>query len=1206
MNRENTIKLLNETFKTNFDLKRYVKFVKELLNEFKVKERDCTNYIANEYKNYIEEFIQIGNYKDKNSKEMEVLVVKLKRTSSKNRARTMQRNFVANWLGKMRKEAALVAFYDDTVDWRFSFVKMEYNLVKGESGKVKVKKELTPAKRYSFLVGPNEPNHTCRKQFLELIMEDEMNPLSDEIEESFSIEKVTEDFFKKYKELYLDLKEELEKLLNKNKYVKGEFEKKNISTIDFAKKLLGQIVFLYFLQKKGWLGVKKSPGEGFYKWGTGPKDFMRKLFEKGIVHYDNFFNEILEPLFYEALAEDRRANHDYYSRFNCKIPFLNGGLFEPINDYDWAGTEITLDNSIFKEIFDTFDRFNFTVKEDEPLEKEVAVDPEMLGKVFEKLLDVKERKSKGAYYTPREIVHYMCQQSLINYLETNISIPHKDIKKFVQMGDVVLDRTIRAQEQRRRYGELRDVDEESIIPNSIEKNQERINSLLGKIKIVDPACGSGAFLIGMLKEIKKAQSILSIYSGKEENVYDMKKKIIEDSLYGVDIEPSAVQICKLRMWLSLIVDETDITNINPLPNLDHKIMCGNSLLEEFEGIKLFDERLLGEVEEKVSPKIKEIDNEINELYEEKGIIARKGSDEKNLKDIDRKIRRLRKKKEKIISKFNNNERNLTLNEAVQRRIRESQIKLKDLKKLQKKFFNEQNRKLKREHKEKINRLEWELIEETLKEQGNEKSMKKLKQYKKNKAKPFFLWKLYFAEVFQRENPGFDVVIGNPPYVRIQSIDKEIKSAYKSNFISAKGKFDLYVLFTELGIKILRKRGSISYIMPNKFTNTHYGRKIREFILKHTSINIYIDFSDKGVFEGATNYPCIILLRKEKLEDNIIYYANVKQISSSLLHSLNLSKGLPKFENEDISSFKYNQSNLDKNNWVFVNKKILKLLKKLKSSKYDNLATHSEKIYEGLITGNNKAYFVNKETIKKHNLEPELIKKLPKGRKIKKYFIGWDNRYVIYPYELRDGKTSLVNLNNFPNTKTYLETHKSQLKKRTYVIKAGKEWYEIWNPRTIEVFATKKIITPNLSKRNRFALDDFSDKNNFMCIDHDCYAIILRQKDLENYKIFTALLNSPLIDFFIRNISPMFSGGFYKYHTQYLDKIPIPKDLRNTSDIIKLVDKILLITKDSEYLDNPEKQAKVKKLEKEIDQLVYKLYGLNPEKIKIIEEFNSNK
>jgi len=842
MDLQSTKKLLDNTFNSNFDLNRFIRFIKELFNKFTIVQRSWG--VWKEYQDYIDSYQLLGSYQDNSKKIIDVLVIKLKRTSSRDRARTMQRNFVAKYLGNADKDAALVAFYgDDNQDWRFSFVKMEYDLVKDESGKVKPVKELTPAKRYSFLVGVNEPNHTCRSQFKDLVRREDTNPSLEEIEQAFSIDNVTKEFFLEYKELFLKLEESLQKVIKKDKHVKEEFEAKNISTVDFAKKLLGQIVFIYFLQKKGWLGIQKDESGRFKEWGTGPKKFLRKLFDKDIVPYDNFFNEILEPLFYEALATER--DDDYYSRFNCKIPFLNGGLFEPINDYDWAGTEIVLDNSIFKNIFDTFDRFNFTVKEDEPLEKEVAVDPEMLGKVFENLLEIKDRKSKGAFYTPREIVHYMCQQSLINYLETNTSISRKDIEKFIQMGDVALDQTIKAQEQKKKYhGKTFDIDESLVIPKSIERNYEEIDELLKKIKIVDPACGSGAFLIGMLNEIIKARSILAVFSNKDQNIYDTKREIIENCLYGVDIESSAVEISKLRFWLSLVVDELDMKNIKPLPNLDHKIMCGNSLLEEFEGVKLFDERLLGEVKKDVSFEVKQIEKEIDKLYKEKGEVIRGKSNNKTAKEIDKEIKKLERKKEKILSAPKEASRNLTLNEVLQKRIKESKKKLAELKKLQKEFFNEQRRGVKKELREKIDKLEWDLIEETLKEQGNEDALKKLEQYKKNQVKPFFLWKLYFAEVFQRENPGFDVVIANPPYVGEKGhkeIFREVKiTEFGRRFY--KRKMDYFYFFFHKSIDIARTNGTISFITTNYYITADGALFLREDFKQRTTILKLINFN----------------------------------------------------------------------------------------------------------------------------------------------------------------------------------------------------------------------------------------------------------------------------------------------------------------------------------------------------------------------------
>ena len=961
-----------------------------------------------------------------------------------------------------------------------------------------------------------------------------------------------------------------------------EFEEKGISGVDFSKKLLGQVVFLYFLQKKGWLGVKRDPNSGeFFKWGTGSKTFVRELFNGKVVQYKNFFNDILEPLFYEALATQR--DNDYYSRFDCKIPFLDGGLFEPIGDYNWTYAKVPLDNKIFGNILDTFDRFNFTVKEDEPLEKEVAVDPEMLGKVFENMLEVKDRKSKGTYYTPREIVHYMCQQCIINYLETNTKILREEIETFIN------------------------IDNSEDLPKSIKDDYSHIDQLLKDVKIVDPAVGSGAFPVGIMAEVVKARNLLTAFfdtdTVEKRTNYFLKRETVENSLYGVDIDPSAIEIAKLRFWLSLVVDEDDLNNVKPLPNLDHKLMVGNSLVEEFNGIKLFDDRLLGTGLTDVNQKLNKLDNQIHELKIEKGQIAA-GKKKGDIVKIDNHISSLKRKIENLKNNMNEVRTQYKFDENVS--IRESQKKFYELKRLQKQFFNAKSRADKNEYKVQIDKIEWELIEETIKEQGNGGTTKELEQFKRNKSKPFFLWKLYFFEVFQRENPGFDILIANPPYVRIQSIDENTKSQYLSKFLSAKGKFDLYVLFTELGINILRNNGSLSYIMPNKFTNTNYGIELRKFILSKTIIQSYVDFSDKGVFEGQTNYPCIILLKKLINPNNIIRYVHVKQISPTLTNSLSIETDKKRFENEDVKAFVISQKELTQENWTFVQSQILDILKKLNSAEYGSLADYRDKIYEGLITGNNEVYLVNNETIKKYNLERQLLRKLPKGKNIHNYFLVWDDYYVIYPYLQENGETKLVNINNYPNIKNYFENYKSKLAKRDYLTKAGKKWYEIWNPRTIDVFATQKIITPNLSKSNRFALDYTSDNEDFMCIDHDCYAIILKEKNLTNYKLFTAILNNPVVDFIVKNISPMFSGGFYKYHTQYLDKVPIPKQFSNSVKVVQLVDQILVKMEDDNYFKSSEKQAEVMKLEKEVDQLIYKSYKLSSDEIKIIEEFCNNR
>ena len=422
-------KLIRDTFQNPFDRDRYSYFIKNIFNQLDTSKNFINrgNYIPDAFKPYVHTLERIGKYEDPEGKKIDILIVHLKKQTSLEQARTRQRNFIAWYLngsrGGVLKDAALVAFYTDNPDdWRFSLIKMDYRLSETKSGKVRARQELTPARRFSFIVGLNEYSHTAQTRLIRLLEDDRPHPTLNALEEAFSIEKVTKEFFEKYRALFLELKEALENIVARCEPVRKDFDSKGVDLTNFAKKTLGQIVFLYFLQKKGWFGVARDN-----PWGTGPKNFLRLLFDRR--KYGNFFNDILEPLFYEALARER--DQDYYSRFDCKIPFLNGGLFDPLNDYDWVHADILLPDELFSNgcktkegdtgtgILDVFDRYNFTVKEDEPLEREVAVDPEMLGKVFENLLEVKDRKSKGTYYTPREIVHYMCQESLINFWPRN-------------------------------------------------------------------------------------------------------------------------------------------------------------------------------------------------------------------------------------------------------------------------------------------------------------------------------------------------------------------------------------------------------------------------------------------------------------------------------------------------------------------------------------------------------------------------------------------------------------------------------------------------------------------------------------------------------------------------------------------------------------------------------------------------------------------
>ena len=620
--------LIEKTFNNKFDKDNFRNFVINLLDGIKENKAFSIGQaqVKECFRSKVLSYQRLGQYIDNQGNIIDVLTVHLTDNCSLDRNRTFLRNFVADYMRTRQKENTLVAFYNDTdLDWRFSFVKLDISLKQDDKGNVKAVNEFTPAKRYSFLVGQNEPNHTAQSRLVELLAKD--YPTLSEIEESFNVEKVSKEFFANYKELFLQLVDNLKEIRanEPNQRINTEFTLKSIKESDFCKKLLGQLVFLYFIQKKGWLGVPVDKS-----WGEGDKQFLRHTFEKAVTDGKNFFNDFLEPLFYEALATDR--DNSYFSLLNCKIPFLNGGLFETIGGYSWTETDIIFDNSIFSNtvktkngdigtgILDVFDRYNFTVKEDEPLEKEVAVDPEMLGKVFEELLEIQDRKSKGAFYTPREIVHYMCQESLINYLcttldikedeeqkETNIvksfcnfftkdseNLTKQDIADFIHHSDKLSQVELVATEKEGQNSKYKHKIGKCIIANA-----QRIDKALEDIKICDPAIGSGAFPVGMLNEIVRARIAL-VESGflketKKRSIYEYKRQAIQNSIYGVDIEPGAVEIAKLRLWLSLVVEEDDINNIKALPNLDYKIVQGNSLLNVERN--LFNDSLFRKLEE---------------------------------------------------------------------------------------------------------------------------------------------------------------------------------------------------------------------------------------------------------------------------------------------------------------------------------------------------------------------------------------------------------------------------------------------------------------------------------------------------------------------------------------------------------------------------------------------------------------------------------
>ena len=1179
------------------------------------------------YRDYVYSFIKIAKYTDDDGKTMIVLAIKLINSKSAVRARSMQRSFVARQLVDFNIDAALVAFYsDDETSWRLSFVGLEY-----EFSKEGLKKKLTPARRYSYLVGKNEPNHTAREQLKSIYLNDKNNPSIKDIEEAFKIEKVTKMFFDEYEDKYLKLK----KFLDYNDNFKYESERFGFTSEEFSKKLMGQLVFLYFIQKKGWLGVKAVPHEIKYseyvkihdrqnetvrnvlskvfsrdnanmklsynaiknlsdingdylagvftnyidqndaewgQWGSGNKEFIRELFIKCMEAKTekNFFNDYLEPLFYSALNTKRGAN-EYFKLFNCKIPFLNGGLFESIYGYQDNKINITIPNEMFSNgnkddesdsgILDIFDTYNFTMNEDEPLEKEVAIDPEMLGKLFENLLDIKDRKSKGAFYTPREIVHYMCQESLINYLHNETCIGKKDIETFVKLGDFIVD-----EDSRKMIG-TKDKNKYEI-PTSIYDNISIMDKALKNVRVADPAVGSGAFPLGMLNEIVRIRSYLTLYMtqylNKDDKLelersrsnYTLKEQVMKYVIHAVDIERSAVDITKLRLWLSLIVD-ADTHTVNALPNLDSNIKCGNSLIDEFEGIKLVD-----------------------------------------------------------VSLFETNDNNSNSTQMVIKDAEEKKL-LDKLEKLQKELFDAKEPEKKKEIYELIDETEWKFIECKLKKGSNEDKIENFELLKKEKIKPYFLWEMEFSNVF-REKGGFDIVIGNPPYIGEKGHKEVFEAINKSKFGARfhQGKIDLFYYFFHKAIDLCKVNGIIAFITTNYYITATGGTNLRGDFKKRTIIKKLINFNELKIFESAKGQHNMITILEKSVdaEENAENYITSKKgfLSSEILRKILLGK------DKDTKFYSVKQKNLYEENEYYIRLEGVQDTEIVENSLHSILGKilqNGEKLGEicnvnvGARTGSdkvtdkhirdlptekynkNEGIFVltpdEKNRIKDKN--NDLLKPWFKNSDIKQYWTDTiNNLYVIY-------STAKIDINKYIEVKNHLYKYRTILGNRN----TDYPWWCLVRPRKQQIFESEKIVAPQRSRYNCFGYN-----NQPWYTSSDVYFITKKQNGNYNLKYILALLNSKL--FFVwLYFKGKKKGEMLELYQKPLSEIPIKKgNIELESRAIGLVDIILEITGGNDYLSGDNNEI-FKHYKNEIDKVVYKIYSLTSEEISMVEEINSN-
>lgn len=1098
-----------------FHSENFTNFVHNLLNDIEPRDNHYRGgSIWEAYRDHIAQYWRIGKYTDPNGETLDILVVETKSLSKLDRARTSLRNFVVRHLKQFEKEVALVAFYakeDNGSDWRFSFVKIEREAKPDDKGKVKLKSVLSPAKRYSYLVGQHEHSYTAQKQLIPLLERDYANPTIEEIEAAFSVEKVTNEFFEQYKELYLKLSEQV----TREPSLQSILTKAKLETNRFTKKLLGQIVFLYFVQKKGWLGVPTNE-----VWGKGNRRFLRDLFIQAADSGKNFYVESLQYLFYEALAQ-KRADSTYL-RFGCKIPFLNGGLFEA--DYDWENERLTLPNELFSNternkagdegtgILDVFDRYNFTIKEDEPLEKEVAVDPEMLGKVFENMLEIAERKSKGAFYTPREIVHYMCQESLIHYLDNalnndaaayrelgstqitfigteyqtgqltfteeqpSVLVPKQDLEELIRNGHLRLENDQRVQARGREtdtYGFQ--------LPEAVRTHAARLDEKLRTIKICDPAIGSGAFPVGLLHEIVNSRLVLQAFSGKNESAYALKRHAILESIYGVDIDPSAIDIARLRLWLSLIVDEDDFESIDALPNLDYKIVQGNSLIG-------FPEKLIGS-QSWSSPAIQGIE-QLKQQFSTATDLAEK----QQLKtDID---------------------------EEISRHLASSRID--------------------------------------------------------------FDFRFFFSEVW-RDNKGFDIVIGNPPYIQIQKysgqrIQKDLEEQKYETFTKTG---DIYCLFYEKGYRLLHEQGVLAFITSNKWMRAAYGEKLRQFFIKRTAIEQLIDFGDSPIFSEATTYTNILIFQKTTKQNQPTAWdlSSDYRKATSLLQMLEEHPG-------GAAIFSNGTFVIVPPEFAAIKQRIEQVGVPLQEWDID--------IYRGIVTGLNEAFIIDgkkkDELIAQDPKSAEIIKPILRGRDIKRYRADFADLWVITTFPALN-----LNINDYPAICEYLSSFGKKLHQTGEIVgrdaqgndivsrkKTGNQWFETQDQISYyPEFEKEKIIYAEIVFDSAF----FFDSKGFY---PEATAFTLTG---QNIKYLTAVLNSRLLTFVFKTFyaGGDLRGNTFRYKKVFLENLPVAEPQQADLCLLEtLMDYIQVVKK----VDMKLQSAYFEQL---IDGLVYELYF--PEELK---------
>lgn len=1032
----------------------------------------------------------IGNLTEKNYNADSIALLDVTLDDSKNieRSRVSIQQLIRSIMD-YHQHLMIVFHYEDVTNkqWRFSYA------YKGES-----LKDTTSAKRYTYVFGKGYRGRTAAERF-EVLAKSPRN--NEDFEKAFSVAALSDEFFNKYRDIYADFVQHItgkryEKIKNKWEEVKkvdpnteifSQFNNDDKRVRDYIKKMLGRLTFLCFLQRKGWM--------------NNDKNFLQNLYQTSPLQTD-FLDAVLEPLFFGVLntpPEKRKEifakngwNTDLADEWN-EIPYLNGGLFEQTRDDKLT---IKFPKKLFQELFKFLGEYNFTIDENDPDDAEIGIDPEMLGRVFESLLE--DNKDKGAFYTPKEIVQYMCRQSIIEYLKT-----HTDQSLHIDIEDLI---------------------NKGLVNHALQNkdNAKAIHKRLKEVTVCDPAIGSGAFPMGILNILFTARQHLYGFLKESEpfNPLEVKKSIIRDNIYGVDIEQGAVDIARLRFWLAILVEEQVAT---PLPNLDYRIVRGNSLITTFndEYIKL-PENPDGRT--KLAKLKKELHQLQNELFDLNG-------DEKLQREIEIKCKILEIIKVQLgIDKANAQEESKIESDIFENK----KLSGKALKKAQQAHTIEE---VKSKSLFALNNLITSLT--TPATSLADRAQIDIK---------FFDWKIIFSNIFNdnANAPGFDIVIGNPPY------GVSIKGTYRTNVVANHGKvpdYEIYYYFIEVANMLLHNNGILSYIIPNTYLFNTYATNYRLNILNDWTIVEILDCTRFPIFKSAVVRNTINLWRKDSSMDNIGYRKTSDVISF---------KDLIARERITMPISELHRMN---QNWG------------LAFSLDDSVVRIVNKIYSK--TNNISSFFEVSQGYIPYRLS-DLVKKYgpTEGASICK------NRLWHSSYKLDDNY--IQELNGRDITK-FAYSIKGEF------VKYGKH---LACHVDLKYFSKERIVVREITNPTIIACKIEED---VICVhDPQLISIIAREGQL-SLNILWAILNSKLATFFHFNHSPKATkGAFPKILVQDIKDFPIP-------DIPERIQETITTKVSDIMLQNQlDSQSDVSAIEKDIDEIVYHLYDLTYDEVLIID------